>query len=39
LGLDFDTVDPFDFIRAVEEHRKTSNPLHEILGFRVEPAT
>lgn len=37
-GLDFDSIDPFKFIRAVEEHRKSSKPLHEILGFNVEPA-
>jgi hypothetical protein len=34
-GLDFDSIDPFEFIRAVEEHRKSSKSLHEILGFRV----
>jgi hypothetical protein len=37
-GLDFDSIDPFKFIEAVEEHRKSSKPLHEILGFNVEPA-
>ncbi len=37
-GLDFDSIDPFRFIRAVEEHRKSLRPLHEILGFKVEPA-
>jgi hypothetical protein len=37
-GLDFKTIDPFKFIRAVEEHRKSSKPLHEILGFKVDPA-
>lgn len=37
-GLDFDSIDPFEFIRAVEEHRKSLKPLHEILGFNVEPA-
>ena len=37
-GLDFDSIDPFEFIRAVEKHRKSSQPLHEILGFKVEPA-
>lgn len=37
-GLDFDKIDPFEFIRAVEEHRKSSKPLHEILGFNVELA-
>lgn len=37
-GLDFERIDPFEFIRAVEEHRKSSKPLHEILGFKVEPA-
>lgn len=36
-GLDFDSIDPFEFIRAVEEHRKSLKPLHEILGFKVEP--
>lgn len=36
-GLDFGAIDPFKFILAVEEHRKTSRPLHEILGFTVEP--
>jgi hypothetical protein len=34
-GLDFSTLTPFDFIRAVEEHRKTSKPLAAILGFEV----
>lgn len=38
IGLDFDDIDPFKFINAVEEHRKTSVPLHEILGFKVVPA-
>ena len=38
-GLDFDAMDPFKFIRAVEEHRKTSKPLHEILGFEVKART
>jgi hypothetical protein len=37
-GLDFDSINPFKFIRAVEEHRKSSAPLHEILGFKVVPA-
>jgi hypothetical protein len=37
-GLDFERIDPFEFIRAVEEHRKSRKPLHEILGFNVEPA-
>jgi hypothetical protein len=37
-GLDFERIDPFEFIRAVEEHRKSSKPLHEILGFKMEPA-
>lgn len=36
-GLDFESIDPFKFIRAIEEHRKSSKPLHEILGFNVEP--
>ena len=36
-GLDFSAIDPFVFIRAVEEHRGTKKQLHEILGFRVEP--
>jgi hypothetical protein len=37
-GLDFKDIDPFKFIRAVEEHRKSLKPLHEILGFKVDPA-
>jgi hypothetical protein len=37
-GLNFDSIDPFKFIRAVEEHRKTSVPLPDILGFKVVPA-
>jgi hypothetical protein len=37
-GLDFKKINPFQFIRAVEEHRRSSKPLHEILGFNVEPA-
>jgi hypothetical protein len=37
-GLDFDSIAPFEFIRAVEEHRKSMKPLPEILGFNVEPA-
>jgi hypothetical protein len=39
-GLDFDSINPFEFIRAVEEHRKSKStvPLHEILGFEVVPA-
>lgn len=36
-GLDFGNIDPFKFIRAVEEHRRTSKPLHEVIGFKVEP--
>jgi len=36
-GLDFDEINPFKFIRAVEEHRRTLKPLHEILEFTVEP--
>jgi hypothetical protein len=36
-GLDFNTVDPFKFISAVEERRRTGKPLHEIFGFTVEP--
>ena len=35
VGLNFDAITPFDFIRAVEEHRATSRPLHGILGFEV----
>ena len=35
-GLNFDSIDPFKFICAVEEHRKSLKPLHEILGFKVE---
>lgn len=34
-GLDFDKITPFDFIRAVEQHRLTLKPLPEILGFEV----
>jgi hypothetical protein len=37
-GLDFDKIDPFLFIQAIEEHRADGKPLHEILGFKVEPA-
>jgi hypothetical protein len=37
-GLNFSDITPFEFIRAIEEHRKTSKPLHEILGFEVLPA-
>jgi hypothetical protein len=36
-GLDFDTIDPFKFILAIEEHRRALKPLHEIFGFTVEP--
>lgn len=36
-GLDFNRIDPFEFIRAVEKHRKSLKPLHQILGFKVEP--
>jgi hypothetical protein len=36
-GLNFDTIDPFQFISAVEEFRRGVKPLHEILGFKVEP--
>lgn len=37
-GLDFDSIDPFKFILAIEVYRKTTlKPLHEILGFTVEP--
>lgn len=35
IGLDFDAITPFHFIRAVLEHRKTKRPLPEILGFKV----
>ena len=35
LGLDFDKITPFDFIRAVEKHRQTQKPLPELLGFEV----
>jgi hypothetical protein len=35
LGLDFGTITPFDFIRAVEQYRATQKPLPEILGFEV----
>ena len=38
VGLDFDTITPFDFIRAVERHRTSQTPLPEILGFEVKPA-
>lgn len=38
VGLNFDAVTAFDFIRAVEEHRTTSRPLHQILGFEVRNA-
>ena len=34
--MNFDSIDPFKFICAVEEHRKSLKPLHEILGFKVE---
>lgn len=34
-GLDFDNIDPFKFIHAVEEHRKSSVPLDDILRFKV----
>lgn len=37
-GLDFATVDPFAFIKAVESHRKNGKPLHIIMGFTVEPS-
>ncbi len=37
IGLDFDSITPFDFIKAVMAHRKTTKPLHEILGFEVAP--
>jgi len=38
VGLDFDSITPFDFIRAVEQHRSTFlKPLTEILGFEVRP--
>jgi hypothetical protein len=37
-GLDFESIAPSEFILAVEEHRKSSKPLCEILGFKVEPA-
>lgn len=35
IGLNFDVITPFDFIRAVVAHRKTTKPLHEIIGFEV----
>jgi hypothetical protein len=38
LGLYFDNIDPFRFIRAVDRHRASGEPLQEILGFKVEPA-
>jgi hypothetical protein len=34
-GLNFDSIDPFKFILAIEEYRKTARPLHEILEFTV----
>jgi hypothetical protein len=37
-GLNFDSINPFEFIRAIEKHRKSSVPLHKILGFKVVPA-
>jgi hypothetical protein len=37
-GLNFDSITPFDFIRAVEKHRTIARPLHEILGFEVKAA-
>jgi hypothetical protein len=37
IGLDFDAITPFDFIKAVIAHRETKMPLHEILGFEVAP--
>ena len=38
LGLDFSQMDPFKFIKAVQEHRQSpAKPLHEILGFKVVP--
>jgi hypothetical protein len=37
FGLDFDKIDLFEFIRAVEEHRRTLKTLHKILGFMVVP--
>lgn len=40
LRLDFNTITPFDFIRAVEEYRSNSGSklLNEILGFEVKAA-
>lgn len=38
VGLDFETITPFEFIRAVEEHRETAKPIPEILGFEVKTA-
>jgi hypothetical protein len=38
VGLDFETITPFDFIGAVERHRTTHRPLPEILEFEVRPA-
>ena len=37
MGLDFEAITPFDFIRAVLEHRNTSKHFSEILGFEVLP--
>ncbi|HVC47485.1 MAG TPA: hypothetical protein VND90_09595 [Terracidiphilus sp.] len=38
VGLNFETISLSDFIRAVENHRKTSKPLPGILGFEVKAA-
>jgi len=35
VGLNFDSLTPFSFIRAVEQHRATQKPLTEIFGFEV----
>lgn len=36
--LDFNSLTPSAFIRAVETHRETSRPMHKILGFEVQAA-
>lgn len=35
-GLDFGTLEPFKFVRAVIAHRQGNVPLIDILGFTVE---
>jgi hypothetical protein len=36
-GFDISNADLFDFIRAVQEHRKTGDLFHKILNFTVLP--